>query len=245
MNDIMTSFDASSHDLNSFDVYGSSGLLDASPLFGVESNPLADLGLDGQTVSPADVSRNSSFVGSVPNSAALTNLTSPELDFSPYPDSAYETSPLFSTSNVDDVAAWFPLFPDAAAPAVPPMERNASQQSASSSNDSPLVMGASAELSPDPKVSPSGGHRRSTSSAGVNKSRRRAGPLKAITDYDAADKASMKRARNTMAARVSRARKVDHIDTLEKRVADLEAWKDKARATLVQHGYNGPLLQTE
>jgi hypothetical protein len=252
MNEIMTSFDSNSS-LDLFTgVYGTDGVMDSSPMFGAESNPLLDLSahdsLNDQTVSPADVSRNSSFVasGSVPNSAALTNLTSPELDFSPYPDSTYETSPMYSATNLEDTSSWYSLFPDAGQPTVPPMQRNPSQQSnTASSNDSPLVMGASTiEKSPrDSKASPNNAHRRSTS--GVSKPRRRAGPLKSIEDYDHGDKAAMKRARNTMAARVSRARKVEHIETLEKRIAELEAFKDNALSALSQFGYEGPLMHSE
>jgi len=67
-----------------------------------------------------------------------------------------------------------------------------------------------------------------SSVAGV-KPRRRKGPLLPITVTDPSDKAAIKRARNTMAARDSRQRKVDHVQTLERRIQELEANVEKYR----------------
>jgi hypothetical protein len=248
--DSMAPFDASPLGVGSFaDFYGDGS--DASPLFASDNSLLADLSgsFDGQTVSPADVSRNSSFLGasgSVPNSAALTNLTSPDMN-SPYLE--YDTSPMFGGNNVNDSTGWFSLFPDASldktANTVVPvnMERNPSHQSiGSSSNDSPLVMGASVSgKSPHDKASPNSAHRRSTS--GVSK-RRRAGPLKTVADYDLSDKAAMKRLRNTEAARVSRQRKVEEKELLEGRINELKEWQSKASQVLRSAGYKGDLLDT-
>jgi len=255
MDELLTSFDTSNLDLtNSGGLFGDDVSND-SPLFGVESNPLADLtgglsnSFDGQTVSPADVSRNSSFVGSVPNSAAMTNLTSPDINFaSPYQDSLYETSPMYGSNGLEDTSGWYSLFPDATpsgtvAPTA--MQRTGSHQSqTASSNDSPLVMGTNTvDKSPrEGKRSPTGnGHRRQSS--GVSKPRRRPGPLKTIEDYDTGDKAAMKRARNTMAARVSRQRKVEHIDHLEAEVSHLRNRLSAVQAELQNRGYDGPLLE--
>lgn len=238
----MASFNSSPVGVGSFAELYAGDLSDCSPVFGSEHNPLAELSgsFDGQTVSPADVSRNSSFLGasgSVPNSAALTNLTSPDMDASPYYGSVCDTSPIYGYNDTD---LWPSLFPDAATDhtvmTAIPMERN---PSASSGNDSPLVMGASGK-SPQEKASPNSGHRRSTS--GVSKQRRRAGPLKTATDYDAGDKKAMKRYRNTTAARESRQRKVEQLQTLEERVNELTEWQKKASEMLSTMGYQGDLL---
>lgn len=68
---------------------------------------------------------------------------------------------------------------------------------------------------------------RPSSVAGVNASRRRSKPLPPIHVDDAADEKSMKRARNTLAARKSRARRQNHIEELEQAVKELEARLEK------------------
>jgi hypothetical protein len=62
----------------------------------------------------------------------------------------------------------------------------------------------------------------------ISNSRRQKVPLPA-TSVDFGDKIALKRARNTLAARESRQRKLDHVAELEKRNADLEAELDSAR----------------
>jgi hypothetical protein len=61
---------------------------------------------------------------------------------------------------------------------------------------------------------------RHSSVSGVN-SRRRDKPLPPIT-YDTADPVASKRARNTEAARKSRARKMERHDAMERRISELE-----------------------
>ena len=77
---------------------------------------------------------------------------------------------------------------------------------------------------------PSQFRRQRLSVSGV-KPRRRKGPLPNI-ELDPNDKVAYKRARNTLAARDSRQRKLEHVTTLENRVAELEEevvkWKEIA-----------------
>jgi general control protein GCN4 len=56
---------------------------------------------------------------------------------------------------------------------------------------------------------------------------------------DPADKVALKRARNTLAARDSRQRKFDHVSTLEKRNAELEAEVEKWKSIAYSQGYTG------
>jgi general control protein GCN4 len=200
-----------------------------------------------RTVSPKDIFNNESF-GSAPPSTAFTNLTSPDMNNSPYMTDSYETSPLFQDNSGLDAGAdnWFPLFPESSDPASTSMERTVSDASlggrTSSSGNSPLIMDASNRRKSSQNASPFNGHTRQSSVSGVNKpARRRKGPLPPI-EVDPGDKTALKRARNTLAARDSRQRKLDHINTLESRISELEAREHEYKETLATYGYNGPLL---
>jgi len=200
-----------------------------------------------QTVSPKDLFNDS--LGSAPASTAFTNLTSPDINESPYMADSYECSPLFQ-DNHDlgaDTTDWYSLFPDSTEkPSANPMERQHSNVSVSgqtsSSSNSPLVLDTSnynRRKSSNP-MSPTG-HQRHSSVSGV-KPRRKKGPLPPI-EVDPSDKTALKRARNTLAARDSRQRKLDHVSTLEVRIRELEEREQAFKDTLAGLGYNGPLLQ--
>jgi general control protein GCN4 len=200
-----------------------------------------------QTVSPKDIF--SDGLGSAPPSTAFTNLTSPDINESPYMADSYECSPLFQ-DNHDlgaDTTDWFSLFPDTTdKPSANPMERQTSNVSlgeqTSSSSNSPLILDTSnynRRKSSNP-MSPAG-HNRHSSVSGV-KPRRRKGPLPPIA-VDPEDKTALKRARNTLAARDSRQRKLDHVSSLEGRIRELEEREAAFKETLAGLGYNGPLLQ--
>ena len=138
---------------------------------------------------------------------------------------------------------WYSLFPEdefkpalPVAPVAPALERSVSavsmERSNSSSTNSPVILEASSA------------HRRKSSvtgspanSSGVNKARRRKGPLPPIA-VDPADKVALKRARNTLAARDSRQRKFDHVATLEKRNQELEAEVEKWKTIAIAQGYS-------
>jgi hypothetical protein len=203
-----------------------------------------------RTVSPRDIFQDP--LGSAPPSAAFTNLTSPDIN-SPFLTDELDSSPLFRT---DDATAWYSLFPEnldsngnpaPVALAAPtgliktghPMQRSGSNNSndLSSSSASPIILDQSIRRKSSVNDSPSGG---------VSKQRRRKGPLPPIA-VDPQDKAAVKRARNTLAARDSPQRKFDHINKLEgenselrgrivELVADVEKWK----AIALGLGYDGP-----
>lgn len=199
-----------------------------------------------RTVSPKDLFND--YLGSAPASTAFTNLTSPDMDHSPYGTSSTEVSPLFN-DNLDvgaDTSNWFSLFPDADGSA-PPMERNVSNVSNGQSSDgnSPdaLVLDQTnynRRKSSANAASPAG-HARHSSVNGV-KPRRRKGPLPPIV-VAADDRTAVKRARNTLAARDSRQRKLDHLSGLEGRIKELEDRELEFKEALASYGYNGPLMQ--
>jgi hypothetical protein len=237
---IDTSFD---FDLGHFDGSSEFAWDSAASFTAINANGAAS---STQTVSPKDLFNDG--LGSAPPSTAFTNLTSPDINESPYGlDSAYETSPMFDNADLAANPSWYSLFPDAAAhdASAVKMERNVSNLSASgqtsSSSNSPLVSLDVSNRRKSSGQSPLGaGMQRHSSSSGINR-RRRKGPLPAI-EVDPCDKVAVKRARNTLAARESRQRKLDHVSQLESRIADLEAQKGLMKDALIAHGYTGPLV---
>jgi len=197
-----------------------------------------------RTVSPKDIFADA--FGSAPPSTAFTNLTSPDIEESPYLLDSFECSPMFdhdlnlSNNNSD----WFPLFEEEAtntvelnstvAPPSVPMERTISSQSmersGSSSMGSPLVLNSNSFRRKSVNNSPA--------TNGISKSRRRKGPLPAIILNDPSDKTAIKRARNTLAARESRQRKFDHVSELEKLNAELQAEVEKWKSIAIAQGYS-------
>lgn len=179
------------------------------------------------TVSPKDIFQDP--LASAPPSTAFTNLTSPSINESPYIGDSYDTSPIFQDGDMSS-QNWFSLFPEdeKSTATANPLQRTVSNQSftQSSSNNS----------SPKPVVVDASSRRKSstnspavlTQNAGVSKPRRRKGPLPPITVTDPSDKVALKRARNTLAARESRQRKYEHVQELEKRIAELEEEQKKA-----------------
>lgn len=188
-----------------------------------------------QTISPKDL-----FNESAPPSTAFTNLTSPDINnASPFGADSYQTSPAFmteadfSTTNADN---WFSLFPDSthdASAVADPIQRTISDHSiqSTSSSDSPNGV-ASAHQKSLTDTPPSARH---SSISGV-KPRRRKGPLPNI-ELDPNDKVAYKRARNTLAARDSRQRKLEHVTNLESRIAELEDEVTKWRNIALSLGH--------
>ncbi|EMF17858.1 uncharacterized protein SEPMUDRAFT_161038 [Sphaerulina musiva SO2202] len=175
------------------------------------------------TVSPKDL-----FADSVPPSTTFTNLTTPGSTFLDTPDD-YQTSPLFTDQMVED-KAWFSLFPEEDnAVMAPSMERTSSNtilvhpggESAARKRSSTTTQASPTPCTPAPKMS---------AVAGVA-ARKRDKPLPPIV-VDGHDTVALKRARNTAAARKSRAKKVQERDELESTIAQLEEqvrfWKKKA-----------------
>jgi general control protein GCN4 len=183
------------------------------------------------TVSPQDLMvRDPSF--SAPNSAAFTNLTSPSMyDESPEYLGGYDVSPLYNGAELDPNTAdpWFPLFPDA----------NTSQTVESSAADqSPLQPEEQLEVieqlrNQRRRSGTSPPNNRPSSVSGVG-ARKRNQPLPPIIVEDEHDTVALKRARNTLAARKSRQKKMERFDELEARIKELEEerdhWKERALA---------------
>ena len=174
-----------------------------------------------RTISPKDL------VLSAPASSAITNLTSPSLQESPFDIcESYDTSPLFmGDDNVPIHPGSFPLFPEALSESSDALQRSVSFQSfeESSSNDSPsmLNLGSNHKTSADLSPHISGAPVRHSSVSGV-KGRRRNKPLAPIV-YDPKDKTAVKRARNTESARQSRQRRYEWEEKMKEQLADREA----------------------
>ncbi|KAF2094531.1 hypothetical protein NA57DRAFT_80333 [Rhizodiscina lignyota] len=189
-----------------------------------------------QTISPKDLLNDSA-----PPSTAFTNLTSPDIGASPFGTDSYQTSPAFMTEgdfNTTSNDNWFSLFPDSAneTSVVPdPIQRTISDHSirtsSNSSSASPALTAAQHRKSLT-ETPPSARH----SSVSVTKPRRRKGPLPSI-ELDPHDKVAYKRARNTLAARDSRQRKLEHVQTLEIKIAELEEERDKWKNIALSYGH--------
>ncbi|CAD6441536.1 49de189a-1cdb-440e-adae-92e54ce8becf [Sclerotinia trifoliorum] len=177
-------------------------------------------------VSPQDLSLRDSF-SSAPNSAAYTSLTTPStFDGSPafdQDDSPFVGHDGLHDNNVVQGDPWFSLFPDV---------DNNEQPNAI---NSPLAVEEELEISE--QLHEKKDNRRKSGSAtspmsatsGVRKPSK---PLAPIIVDDPNDTAAMKRARNTLAARKSRQRKMQRFEELEEQIAKLTAerdhWKEKA-----------------
>ncbi|EEH41531.2 cross-pathway control protein A [Paracoccidioides lutzii Pb01] len=173
---------------------------------------------DTATVSPKDLMLDVTF----PPSTSFTDISTPSFDSPGY--FSQNTSPLFFADS--DLAPghehWDSLFPNdhscstiEKSNLIPTLPKPVST---SASSSSPALKGeSSSEGSPRPGRS----HLRHSSISGV-KPRHREKPLPPI-EYDPKDTTAAKRARNTEAARKSRARKVELQMQMEAKIAELEA----------------------
>ncbi|KAI0887839.1 cross-pathway control protein 1 [Annulohypoxylon maeteangense] len=177
------------------------------------------------TVSPYEL--HIDHFSSAPNSAAITNLTSPSLpNESPDFLDSYEASPLVGAHEADS-DNWFPLFGN------PPAAGVGFNMDNYSPVNEPKDLESTEPVS-RPRVKSSGSpptKTRGVSEGGVTKPKK---PLPAITVDDQNDTVAMKRARNTLAARKSRARKAEKMEYYEKRIEQLEEevafWKEQAQS---------------
>lgn len=186
------------------------------------------------TVSPQDLLVRDPFA-SAPNSTAFTNLTSPSTyNESPEYNDNFDVSPFVGNNqDIDQALAgdpWYPLFPQddqtteqpkvAESPLLPEEELQVSEH---------LKSNSAGRRRSGTGTSPTSGNHASV--AGVN-SRKRDKPLPPIIVDDPNDTIAMKRARNTLAARKSRQRKMQKMEELEDQIAKLEEerdhWKDIA-----------------
>lgn len=200
------------------------GLFDALHSFNSNFEAINDLALvQPSTVSPKDIMVDSM---SAPPSGAFTDLTTPGTSTfeSPYTAHSTETSPLFmdNLSPDDDPDKWPSLFGEIEEPEHhPPAPKPSHVAPTMSRNDS----------SPGQSSSRSSHQGRHSFTAGVAP-RRRDKPLPAITVEDPSDTVAVKRARNTLAARKSREKRMERTEALVSQVGDLEAevehWKSIA-----------------
>lgn len=195
------------------------------------------------TVSPKDLFNGGD---SVPPSTSFTNLTTPGSTYLETPES-YSASPLFNDtldntfdfSSCNSTSNFFPELDSLVA--APSMERTVSN-----SSNNPIIVHpggpAHNRKRSSTTASPAVFAARPSSVAGVG-AKKRDKPLPPIM-VDEHDTVALKRARNTAAARKSRAKKVEERDTLESRIAELEAqlsnqqreteyWKARAEGTAV------------
>jgi hypothetical protein len=170
-----------------------------------------------ETVSPKDLMMDAS----APPSASFTDLSTPSFE-SPGLFSN-DTSPMFPVDQElgPGHEEWDSLFPVTDAFSVPVDDVTAAISALSKAK--PVASPMTRDVS-SPGESPNPGSGRSStkhsSVSGVG-SRRREKPLPPIT-YDSGDPIALKRARNTEAARKSRARKMARQDAMERRIAELE-----------------------
>ncbi|KAI5819712.1 hypothetical protein BZA77DRAFT_141896 [Pyronema omphalodes] len=170
-----------------------------------------------------------------------------ELQMQPHPspftfdspsDNGYDTSPLWGADDTIPETEWFPLFADAGAvetiETVAPVTTDQLQEQ------------ESRESTQSPETSPRqrSGSKETKRSATVGV-RKRQHPLPPITVSDPSDTVAQKRARNTMAARKSRAKKAETMEKmaeeiqalrkqLEEQTANAEYWKQQAQLNAAQ-----------
>ena len=197
------------------------------PALGQTTNP--------QTVSPKDLMIDSM---SAPPSGAFTELTTPGTTFSESPwDHSTNTSPSFGLDhNLENEAEnWGSLFPEEI---VPEEEGNTAPipqaiHTASITHVAPQM--SRNDSSTDKPSTRSSNQGRHSSTAGVTK--RRDKPLPAIHIEDPTDTVAVKRARNTLAARKSREKRMERTEALEHQVQALEQEKEQWRSIALGLGY--------
>jgi hypothetical protein len=174
------------------------------------------------TVSPQELMRDTATF-SAPNSTAFTNLTSPSIyNESPEFNDNFDVSPMFNGSELDSHLSepWFPLFPEAK-PTVAPV--SAVEQSPLTHNEELEVADSLRDQRRRSAGSPTGSTKASSTS-GVSKKRN--APLPPIVVEDPSDVVAIKRARNTLAARKSRQKKMERFDELENQIEELKKERD-------------------
>lgn len=206
------------------------GSMDFSTPFESINDPAPAQASNIKTVSPIDLMVDST---SAPPSGAFTELTTPGTSTydSPYIANSSETSPLFADESFpDDPDNWPSLFdpidevnhdPVSHFPGASPSTSHVAPKM--SRNDS----------SPGQSSSRSSLQGRHSFTSGVAP-KRRDKPLPAITIDDPNDTIAVKRARNTLAARKSREKRVERTEALVSQVNELEAevehWKNIAQS---------------
>ena len=180
------------------------------------------------TVSPKDLFSAADM--SAPPSSVFTNLSTPtSFEHSPFGFIASaDTSPLYTLDeNFDGEPDMYSLFPTDSSSSldlhktIEPGESNVNAAAAQ-----PMSRNASSPGQQSTRAS----HPRHSSVSGVN-ARKRDKPLPPVTVADPNDPVCVKRSRNTMAARKSRAKKQNKMESLESTVVELTAELDRYRET--------------
>lgn len=189
-----------------------------------------------RTISPKDIMVDIS----APPSTTYTNLTTPGTSYidSPlYIANSTDTSPLFANENLPaDADNWTSLFHDENAQHVATdvsCERF-TESPASATHVAPMM--SRHDSSPGQSSSRGSQQGRHSFTSGVNP-RRRDKPLPAIIVDDPHDTVAIKRARNTLAARKSRQKRVERYDELVAQVAELEKKVDYWKQIALSSGH--------
>ena len=186
------------------------------------------------TVSPKDLFSAADM--SAPPSSAFTNLSTPtSFEHSPFGFIASaNTSPLYGLDeNFDGEPDMYSLFPTESSSS---LDLQQTIESAEPTVNVAAAQPMSRNASSPGQQSTRASHPRHSSVFGVN-ARKRDKPLPPVTVADPNDPVSVKRSRNTMAARKSRAKKQNRMENLENTVEELTAELDRYRETF------GPLPQ--
>ncbi|CZT48143.1 related to cross-pathway control protein [Rhynchosporium secalis] len=220
-----TAFDGGASTQNSFSSTFSSPAVPT--LYDTHMNLSSSSSTNMGTVSPQDLLRDP--FASAPNSTAFTNLTSPDSQYHQSPDFAdYDVSPFISDNQDIDQALsgdpWYPLFP----------QDDQVEKQHSQVEQSPLLPEEELEVSEHLRRHRSG-TATSPPSGGI---RKRDKPLPPIVVEDPNDTVAMKRARNTLAARKSRQRKMQRFEELEDEIAKLKEERDHWKSLALRR--NGP-----
>ena len=177
------------------------------------------------TVSPKDLMMDAS----APPSTSFTDLSTPSFESPGY--FSQNTSPMFPADLELGTGheGWDPLFPttEESFPAVYDADSldiaaTLSETKPGKPPASPMIRNLS---SPGQSPAPNRVTKHSSVSSVSSRSRKPLPPIK----YDAEDPIALKRARNTEAARKSRARKLKRQDDMESRIADLEKMLEESQ----------------
>ena len=172
---------------------------------------------------------------SVPRDSTM-NLTSSSTfnDYPEYTDN-FDVSPFVGNGDLDATLgdSWYPLFPQDNQ-TEPPQDQQSPLFSEGELEVSKHVRSGDSQRRSGTAAAPPGTH----SFDSVIGARRRETPLPPIIVDDPSDTAAIRRARNTLAARKSRQRKMQQFDILEEQIAKLEKERDHFKNMALSRGVN-------
>lgn len=184
------------------------------------------------TISPKDLMNDG---GSLPPSATFTDMSTPSFA-SPGGAFSANSSPMFTEMDALHQSPWPSLFGDEPAIealsnyALPSLEEPAKQQMMQlTASVPPAPKRQSASKSASSPISAAGSAKPS-SVAGVTRSRKELSPVA----FDPSDPVAAKRARNTEAARKSRAKKLERQMTAEVQIAELKRQLEEKDAVIAK-----------